>query len=333
MIGPGTMQVLLHVPEWVRAGLARGDYKAFGGTIRDLGGRTVALLTEGQSLSKLVQDAASLDPDALMNAIGHVQTAMQLADGLGALNLVVSGAGFAMMRQRLDQIVGQLRELTAGLQDLKEEAGWISGLQLAGMRSEIDAALDMAIRAHRQGHLQSFRDAKGRTFEVRRRLHHTMAMMLDTRRALPRHQVFGELALASAILAVAEVRCDEAVEGAQVALEALGSARRDLQDSMSRFDAQRRDVASDPQVMVALGSAGRREIIALQRDMLAVDRQLEGALGRLAVQANAGLSREEWHALTVPGGSGLLTCLAVPEGVDADLRDWVRPPDGPAARA
>ena len=109
-------------------------------------------------------------------------------------------------------------------------------------------------------------------------------LFLDDAWSAEQVQVFGELALASAILAVAEVRCDEAVEGAQVALEALGSARRDLQDSMSRFDAQRRDVASDPQVMVALGSAGRREIIALQRDMLAVDRQLEGALGRLARQ-------------------------------------------------
>lgn len=323
-LGGSLMEVVLFVPEHIRRGLNSGEYKAFGGTIRDIAGRTVALLTEGQGLSKTVQDTGMIDSKALMDAVGHMQTAAQLANGLGALNLVVSSAGFAMMRQRLDAIADQLRMLTIGLSDLKEEAGWIAGLQLAGIRGEIDSALDMAMRAQRQDHLQTFRDAKAKAFEVRRRLHHTLAMMLDTRRALPRHQIFGELAQASAILAVAEARCDEAVEGGQVALSALGSARRDLQDAMSRFDAQKRDVASDPKVMLGLGSSGRHEITAMQRALLVVDQQLEGAVARLQVQVNAGLSSEEWRAVTAPDGSGLLTYLAVPEGVNADLRDWVR---------
>jgi len=318
MIGLTIMEVHLHVPEWVREGLTQGDYKAFGGTIRDVAGRTVALLTEGQGLTKLAQETGSVDPKALIDAIGHAQTAMQLANGIGALNLVASGAGFAMMRQRLDQIADQLRVLTVELRDLKEEASWISGLQLATIRGEIYAALDLAIRAQRQGHLQTFSDAKTKAFQVRRKLYYIMAMMLDTGRALPRHKVFGELAQANAILAIAEARCDEAVEGAGVALEALGYARRDLGDLLTRFATQKQNFAANPKTMLALGSDGRRAITSSLAGLLTMEQQLDGTMGRLAIQTNAGLSAEEWQARTAPQGSGLVTCVVTSEGIKTD---------------
>lgn len=324
MIGPAIMEVHLYVPEWIREGLTRGDYKAFGGTIRDLAGRTVALLTEGQGLTKLAQETGSIDPKVFMDAIGHAQTAMQLANGLGALNLVVSSAGFAMMRQRLDQIAGQLRDLTIGMQELREEAGWISGLQMATIRGEIDAALDLAIRAQRQGHLQTFLDAKTKAFEVRRKLHHTMAMMLDTRRALPRHEVFGELAQASAILAIAEARCDEAVEGAGVALEALGYAQRDLGHLLTRFVTQKQDFAADPKAKLALGSDGRRAITSLQAGLLTMEQQLEGTVDRLTVQASTGLSAEAWQAMTAPEESGVVACVVISIDYGSDGQNGVQ---------
>lgn len=319
MIGPAIMEVHLYVPEWVRDGLVRGNYKAFGGTIRDLTGRTVALLTEGQGLTKLVQETGSIDPKALMDAIGHAQTVMQLANGLGALNLIVSSAGFAVMRKRLDQIAGQLSILMVGLNDLKEEAGWISGLQMAAIRGEIDVALDLATRAQRQNHPQTLSDAKTKAFEVRRKLYHIMAMMLDTRRALPRHEVLGELAQASAILAIAEARCDEAIEGAGVALEALGYARRDLGDLLTRFAIQKQDFAADPKTMLALGSDGRRAITSLQAGLLTMEQQLDGTAGRLTVQARAGLSGKEWRVMTAPHGSCVITCVVMSDSVGIDI--------------
>lgn len=318
MISPTIMEVNLFVPEWVRDGLIRGDYKAFGGTIRDLAGRTVALLTEGQGLTKLVQETGSIDPKVLMDAIGHAQTAMQLANGLGALNLVVSSVGFAMIRQRLRQIAGQVRVLTVGMQELKEEAGFIGGLQLATIRGEIDAALNLAMRGQQQGRLQTFLDAKAKAFEVRRKIHHTMTMMLNTRRALPRHEVFGELAQSSVLLAIAEARCDEAVDGPEIAREALGYARRDLGDLLARFATQKQDFASDPKTMLGLGSEGRRAITSLQAGLLTMEHQLDGIAGRLTVQASAGLNSEAWQAMTAPPGSGAVTCVVVSEDAGTD---------------
>ena len=45
-------------------------------------------------------------------------------------------------------------------------------------------------------------------------------------------------------------------EGAEIALEALGDARRDLGDLLTRFTSQRQDFAADPKTMLSLGSEG-----------------------------------------------------------------------------
>lgn len=317
MIGPDIREVHLYVPEFVRDGLARGIYKAFGGTIRDLKGRTVALLIEGRRLAELAQGGTPLDPGTLMKAIGHADTAARMAAGLGALNVVVSIAGFAMIRQRLDQIAGQLDILTIGLRELKEEAGWVSGLQLAAIRGEIDAALDLAIRAQRQEHLQTFREAKTRAFEIRRKLHHTMKMMVDTRRALPRYEVFGELAQASAILMMAEIRCDEAVEGAGIALETLRQATREFDDVLANFRNKIRDFEGDPRTMLSLGHKGRHAIKRQRIELLNLQEQLDGMVSRITVQAGTGLSAQEWRATTAPEESNILTCVVL----DVDAAD------------
>ncbi len=74
-----------------------------------------------------------------------------------------------------------------------------------------------------------------------------------------------------------------------------------------------------------MGREGRLRLAATSADLRTAVRQVEGAAGRLAVQQASGLTADAWRATFSPEGSGLLTCLAVPETVDMDLRDWVRP--------
>ena len=49
-----------------------------------------------------------------------------------------------------------------------------------------------------------------------------------------------------------------------------------------------------------------------------MEQQLEGAVGRLTVQASMGLSADAWSAMTAPEGSGLLTCVVVSDDAKTD---------------
>jgi hypothetical protein len=324
MIGLNYLDVLLHVPVHIRKGLASGHLTLWGSTVRDVQGRIRALLVEGRGLLGTLQHRRALDHRVLTDAIGHAQSAAQLASGISALNLGVSTAGFAVVRQQLDAIADQLDRALTVLARVEEGVCWIGSIQMAQIRRNIDSAFDMAVRAHRISDMLLFKDAKAKAFEVGRTLRHTMSMMIDERRAVARHEVFAEFARVRAILAVTEARCDEAVEGTSQASAALSVALNDLRDLVTKFNDQRRDFAGDPRTMVELGGEGRARVAACAGELLVLTRQVEGVEGQLEVQAAAGLGADAWRALTAPEGSGVLTCVAVPEWAGADLRDWVR---------
>jgi hypothetical protein len=141
-----------------------------------------------------------------------------------------------------------------------------------------------------------------------------MRAMLDSKRALRRHDVFASFARASAIIAVAEARCDEAVESVTQTIRALRVALRDLRALVTSFDDLRRNFASDPRTMIELGSTGRVHLTAVSGEFSTILQQVEGVADQLTLRDALGLSVDAWSALTAPEGSGLLTCLILPEG-------------------
>jgi hypothetical protein len=328
MISSDLLDVLLQVPEHIRHGLAEGTLTAWGGTIRDQQGRIRALLVEGRGLEELARSGIPLDPkslsDALGSAIGHVETATNLAAGLSALNLGVNLAGFAMIQRKLEALAEQLNHLLLSVAQVKEDVSWFGSIQIAQLRADVDTACEVALRAHRTRDPALFKEAQTRAHQVRRTLHHTMAMMVETERTVARHVIFGEFAQASAVLCVVEARCAEANEGAEQALRVFASAREDLDRLMAEFKLQITDFRVDPETRIRLGDEGRMQISALTEEMGKVTRQLEGAAGRLALQQALGMTSDEWSAWSAPEGSGLVTCIAPAHDDVGDLIELAR---------
>ena len=325
---PDYLNVLLQVPEHIRSGLMDGSLLAWGGTIRDKQGRIRALLVEGRGLGDLVRLGAPLDPkilsDALGSAIGHVETATSLASGLSALNLGVNLAGFAMIQQKLETMAEKLNHLLRNVAQVKEDVNWFGSIQIAQLRADVDTACEVARRAHRTGDRLLFKEAQTRTYQVRRSLHHAMALMLETQRTIARHVIFGEFVQANAVLVIVEARCAEANEGGEQALSVFNAAREDLDRMIASFKLQMGDFHLDPEARIRLGDDGRKQISALTEEMNKVRRQLKGAAGRLELQQALHMTSEEWSAWVAPEGSGVLTCVSAPPGETADLIELAR---------
>jgi len=319
MIVLSQLNVLLEVPQHIRNGLADGSLTSWGGTIRDAQGRIRALLVEGRGFGELVRQGAPLDPKLLTDAIGHAQTAAEVASGLAALNLGVNIAGFAMILQKLEALAEQLNHVLVGLSEVKEEARWIKSVQMAQLRADVESACDMALRAHRTHDLLLFKDARGNAHRARRALHHTMAIMLETERTIARHAIFAEFAQATAVLAVVEARCDEAVEGAGQAAITMSRAAEDLRRLTGKFDGQVRDFRVGLEDRLKGGDQLRLLLKSMNSDMHAVVRQMEGAAGRLSLQEALGLSSDQWTNWSAPEGSRLITCIAAGEDNEMDL--------------
>lgn len=323
MILPRHLEVLLRVPEHIRRGLADGSLTAWGGTIRDQQGRIRALLVEGRGLEELARSGLPIDTnglsEALRGAIGHVETATNLAAGLSALNLGVNLAGFAMIQRKMEALAERLNHLLLSVAQVKEDVRWFGSIQIARLRADVDTACEVALRAHRTRDSLLFKEAQTRAHQVRRTLHHAMSMMAETERTIARHAIFGELAHANAVLCVVEARCAEANEGAGQALRVFNAAREGLDRVMAEFNRQITDFRVDPETRLRLGDEGHGQISALTQELGIVTRQLEGAAARLALQQALGMTSEEWSEWAAPEGSGLVSCIAALPGQTVDL--------------
>lgn len=324
MIGPGSLEVLLHVPEHIRNGLADGSLTPWGGTIRDAQGRIRALLSEGRGLADLLQQGSPLDLGPLTEAVGHAQTAAQIASSLSALNLTVSASGFTMVRKRLDVISDRLSLVLRDLAIVKEELGWINLIQMAQLRADVDTACELALTAHRTSDRALSRDAGIRAYHARRTLRHTMSAMLDTQRVVARFPVFTEFVRATAVLAVVEARCAEATEGADRAASVLQEASCDLALLVREFERQRLDFGTGFEDRIRMGNEGRVRLGIAARDLLDLLRQLEGTASRFGLQGALGLTAGEWQRWVTPENSGLLTCIVAPEESSEDLTEIAR---------
>lgn len=303
------ISVLFELPAMIKAGIASGEFERVGGIIRQTDGKKIVVwLTEGGGFGANASVSA-LDPSLLGEALGSMQGALQLANGLGALNLAVNTAGFAMIRRQIEGLAQQLGTVASDVRTIQKDTAFISGLALAGIRSEIDTALEHAERARRMGNNALYHDAKIALVAVRNRVRHAAEFMLTSRLTVDKHSVFGDLLEAGAVLAIGEALCDDALEGPGIAAETLMLAACTVRTLTSDFDRQRRDFNTDPLTMLRMSAPGRVALTELHGRLVEIGNQIEGAAETVRLRARLGLDTDGWRRLTQPEGSGPVTFL------------------------
>ncbi len=313
MTDASTITVVFKLSAKILAGLSSGAYERVGGVIRQTGDKKViAWLTEGGA-ARPNASGSGLDPGMLSEALGDVQGAMKLANGLGALNLAVNTAGFAMIRRQLDGLSQQLGTISADMRAIQKETAFINGLAIAGIRAEIDTALEHADRARRTNDQARYQDAKSALMAIRNRVRHAAEFVLKSRLAVDKHTLFRELVEAGAVLAFGEALCDEVLEGLKAAVETLTLASATVRALTSEFDRQRRDFSNDPVTMLRMGAPGRAALAELHGRLVETGNQVEGAAESVRLRGRLGLDAEGWKRLTQPVGSGSVTFLLLEE--------------------
>jgi hypothetical protein len=262
-----TINVLFEIPESIQRGLAEGTMRLFGGAVRNLKGEFVAHLSPGKLLNDRLQSGIPFDPSALASAIGNVQSAALLASGIGAVNLALNTAGFAVMRQKLNAIIDQLDQALVALDDLKEDVEWLKSKQQSELRGEIDSACDLAGRAIRLQDQDLFKEARTSAHKARRRIFHVLREILKRRRVISRRQEFAELAGACVILASVEASCDEPIEGPAQAATHLTATAHEMAETVAQFEQQCRDYGIDTAARIRLGPGGAKELGAIMAEL------------------------------------------------------------------
>lgn len=324
---PSGVSVLRHVPQHLLDGYASGEFRLWGGVLRRASGagqgQIVGFLTEGWELARHVEQNLPINAEALRVAVGNVEMASQLAAGMGVLNLGVQVAGFAMVMRRLDRIAGQIEAARGELRAVGQNVEWLTLMRIAGLRAEAENAVATAERAVRQGDRNLLNQAKTMGSGVRRHLVNIGGEMLVTGRAVPQRALFEEFVKLSVLVAYAEARCDEAVEGAGQAAHDLKATAAAIRHLSNGYRYQVRKFAQNPLELLKIGDAGRDATKTLALRLDAIVGRLEGYVPQLELQHALGLDAAGWRALVAPEGSGALTCIAAEETRTGDLLELV----------
>ncbi|MFC3124341.1 hypothetical protein ACFOD4_04645 [Pseudoroseomonas globiformis] len=320
---PSGISVLCHIPQHLVEGFISGEFRLDGGVMRRAAGagqgQIVGILIEGKDLVRQVQQGLPIDTQALQAAIGNAQMASQLSLGIGVLNLGVQVAGFAMVLHRLDRIAGQIKAVRGELQAIGQNVEWLAIEQMASLRADAANAIATAERAERQGDRNLLNHAKTLGDQVRRHLLNLCDQMLVTGRAIPQRSLFEELMKMGVLVAYAESRCDEAVEGSkQAALDLTASVTqfRKLSDS---FRSRISSFESNPFELIRIGNVGRAEVKKLARRVDDLVSRLESYVPQLELQHALGLDAAEWRALTAPEAGSYITCITTDTEEHGDL--------------
>ena len=307
------------IPAKLLQGYLSGEYTLWGSALRRSkgikgAGEYVGFLVEGRGLAEQVQAGTPLDPSHLMSSIGNVQMAAQLAAGIGVLNLGVSVAGFAMIARRLDRIAGSILTLQDGLRQIGSDVAWLRADTMHRLRAEARTALEVADRGARQGNPALFNDAKTMAGKTRRHLAGHLHDMAVSGSLLREDRLYREFLCMSALLALAEVRSTEAVEGAGRAALELRDTAAELRRASDAFGAPLRDFQASARMLLEV--AGRRaEVKAAAAEMDALVSRLESYVPQLELQDALGLDAAGWQALTAPEGSSGVLCITF-DGLD-----------------
>lgn len=324
---PSGIAVLRHVPQHLIDGFTSGEFRLWGGVLRRASGtgqgQIVGFLTEGWDLVRQVEQNMPINAEALKAAVGNAQMASQLATGIGVLNLGVQVVGFAMVMRRLDRIVGQIEAVRSELRSVGQNVDWLGMVQMAGLRADAENAVATAERAVRQKDRILLNHAKTSGDRVRRHLVNLCGDMLVTGRAVPQRALFEEFMNLGVLVAYAETRCDEAVEGPGQAARDLSVSAAGLRRMSDGFRDQVRNFERNPLELLRIGDAGRAATKALVQRVDEVVGRLESYVPQLELQDALGLDAAGWNALVAGEGSGTLTCIIAEGKPEGDLLELV----------
>jgi hypothetical protein len=324
---PSGVSVLRHVPAHLVEGHRNGDYKLWGGVLRratgEGRGQIVGFLTEGWELAQQVEQGLPINAEALKAAIGNTQMASQMAMGIYVLNLGVQVAGFAMVMRRLDAISSQIETVRCDLNAIGENVQWLTIGMISELRAKAANALATADRAIRRNERHLLDDAKTLGDGARSYLANLCSEMLVTSRAVPQRGLFEEFMKLAVLVAYAEARCVEAVEGPGQAAKDLAPAATELRRLADSFRDQVRNFEGNPLALIKIGDKGRAETKALAARIDDVVARLEGYVPQLELQDVLGLDARGWRALVAGEGSGPVTCITFDEKPKGDLLEAV----------
>lgn len=307
------------VPQHLLDRYLSGELVLRGSTLRRAagtggGGQIAGFLVEGQRLAQQVQDVAPT-VQQLTAAVGNAAMAAQLASGIGVLNLGVSVVGFAVIARRLDRLADSIKRLDAELRAQGEVLDWLQADALLALDADARTALSLADRATRQNSPHLFNDARTRAEAARRRLVGHLSVMEAKGTSLRQHRMHHEFLAMAALLAHAEARCDEAVEGAGQAAAGLRPPAAELEAAASAFTA-RLDFHRSASDLLHLGPDARGEVKGAARAMAEMADRLASYAAELELRHVLGLDAAAYRALLPFAGDNRIVCVSVEGGQD-----------------
>jgi hypothetical protein len=324
---PSGVSVLRHVPQHLVEGFTLGEFRLWGGVLRRTGGpgkgQIVGYLTEGRELVRQIEQNVPIDSQALQAAVGNVQLVSQLTLGIGVLNLGVQVAGIAMVMRRLNRIAGQIDAVRGDLHAVGESVDWLAMERMASIRASAGNAIATTERGLRQGDRALLNHAKTLGDHVRRHLTLLCEEMLVTGRAVPQRILFEEFLKLGVLVAYAESRCDEAVEGPQQAALDLANSAAQFRALSNSFRDRVSDFARNPRELLTIGNSGRAETKAITRRTDDLVDRLESYVPQLELQHALGLDAAGWRALTAPEDRSYITCITTDIEEQGDLLERV----------
>ena len=219
---PSRIEVSAQIPQDLTDGLAKGLYERFGGAIRVAASKQIVAW-----LREAIESSAPLSADMLALAANPGTAA--------ALNLALTGMGFAVVMKRLDTIQGQLRQLQQVLEtiDYKIDLSFY-----ANFRAALDLAANSFTLANAEARRVSSLQAINRFLEAE---HHYTE--LADRELGNASQVADDYLVTLCLAYVTEAWC-------YLELGELETAQRRLQEGQRvvrpRFERHTRTLTSNP---------------------------------------------------------------------------------------
>jgi hypothetical protein len=307
---PSGIQITRFIPEALVDRWVKGDIRLFGGELRDLKGRIVGFVTEGPELARQVQSGQVISPANILAAANNAQLAASLAAGIGLVNLGVQVATLAIMVQRFNRINAKIDGLHHDLLGIAADAGWLKNFSISALRADVANAFAIAERAERRSSMQLFDEAKSKSDRARRHLINCIADMSGAPDALGHCSLICEFTKMTALLTVCEAKCDETLEGPDLAANGMKATVADLRNVVGTFAKKARNFAGSPVSHLKVGSSGREAVVAGVRDMKDVIGRVEAHASQYRLRSILGLNALGWNQLLASDGDGALSCLS-----------------------
>ncbi len=290
--------ILFEVPSWIAEGLRSGSLIRRGGVIqRAKNNEIVMWLREGKRLRQLEPGKRpQLSPEV-------VQQLQSLAQGNQALmvvqaaNLAVNVIGFALVMRKLHAMDKKLDQIVDQLGALAGEMSWLDRRKDIELLSRVVAALEQAEWAERTGRAEAQLPAV-RAQLVRAFAHYTLLLdaMHDNQRAHSYPELYAEYTQMAVMTALAIVRCDGVLDGADAAHAGYLSPAERLLTLSNRYRSALNEPRKHPHLLL-LSPAQRERTVSVSRMLKETEVRMGGHAAELAWCAQSGVGWREWEQL------------------------------------